>query len=259
MPKVQLKNAELFYEVHGSGPVVAFVHGLTGNHLSWFHQIPEFAKRYRCLVYDQRHFGVSQTIGPDSGDSFVDDLRELIDKVGDVKDVRVIGQSWGGNVALRFGLKYPEMTKALVLAGSEAGMLDRETSARIWTLPPDDPKDPLAINYAPTFPSSNPAEHYLFGSVLRLNTPRPQDFMSKGRMVTPSKDVLGKVNFPTLFITGEKDARTPPVLVKAAQELMPKSKLVSIPNSGHSAFLESHQFFNREVLSFLNSVDGRSD
>ncbi len=259
MPKVQLKNAELFYEVHGSGPVVVFVHGLTGNHISWFHQIPEFAKKYRCLVYDQRHFGVSQTVAPENGDSFVDDLRELLDKVGDVKDVRLIGQSWGGNVALRFGMKYPEMTKAVVLAGSEAGILDRETSARLFTLPPDDPRDPLAINYAPTFALSNPAEHYLFGSVLRLNTPRPQDFTSRGRMGPISKETLAKVNFPTFFITGEKDARTPPVLVKAAQEMMPKSRLVTIPNSGHSAFLESHQVFNSEVLSFLNSVDSKSD
>ncbi|MSQ32497.1 MAG: alpha/beta hydrolase [Dehalococcoidia bacterium] len=83
--------------------------------------------------------------------------------------------------------------------------------------------------------------------------------MTRGRMGNLTKETLSKVNFPTLFITGEQDARTPPVLVKAAQELMPKSKLVNIPNSGHSAFLESHQFFNREMLSFLKAVDGIAD
>lgn len=176
-PKVQLKSVELFYEVHGSGPLIAFVHGLTGNHLSWFHQMPEFTKRYRVLIYDQRYFGASQSVLPENGETLVDDLRELLDKVGDVKDLRLIGQSWGGNVALRFALKYP-----------------------------------------------------------------------RGRMGTPARETLSKVSFPTLFITGEKDARTPPVLVKAAQELMAKSKLVSVPNSGHSAFLESPKFFNREVF-----------
>ncbi|MSQ32496.1 MAG: alpha/beta hydrolase [Dehalococcoidia bacterium] len=85
MPKIQLKSSELFYEVHGCGPVLVFVHGLTGNHLSWFHQMPKFTKKYRCLIYDQRYFGASQSVPPDSSDSFVDDLRELIDKVGDLR------------------------------------------------------------------------------------------------------------------------------------------------------------------------------
>ena len=54
MPTVDVPGAALYYETHGAGPWLVFAHGAGGNHLSWWQQVPAFAGRFRCLVYDQR-------------------------------------------------------------------------------------------------------------------------------------------------------------------------------------------------------------
>ena len=40
MPRARINGADLYYEEHGSGPALVFVHGGGGNHLSWWQQVP---------------------------------------------------------------------------------------------------------------------------------------------------------------------------------------------------------------------------
>jgi len=75
MPSVSINGISLYYEVHGDGPAVVFAHGRGGNHMSWWQQIPEFSRRYRCITFDHRGFGSSVEVGGGRGqDRFVDDL-----------------------------------------------------------------------------------------------------------------------------------------------------------------------------------------
>ena len=39
-------GCRLYYEVEGTGPFLVFAHGLGGNHLSWWQQVPHFRARY---------------------------------------------------------------------------------------------------------------------------------------------------------------------------------------------------------------------
>src|SRR5216683_3991397 len=45
---VQRLGAEIYYERTGAGPAIVFAHGLGGNHLSWWQQVPYFSQRYTC-------------------------------------------------------------------------------------------------------------------------------------------------------------------------------------------------------------------
>ncbi len=45
MPFAQNGDVRLYYESHGDGPAVVFVHGGNGNTLPWVHQVPHFSKR----------------------------------------------------------------------------------------------------------------------------------------------------------------------------------------------------------------------
>ena len=80
MPKTQVNGIDLYYEVHGDGPAIVFAHGAGGNHLSWWQQVPVFARQYRCVTFDHRGFGQSPDIpnGPGS-QAFVEDLNQLLD------------------------------------------------------------------------------------------------------------------------------------------------------------------------------------
>ena len=58
----------IYYEdTGGHGPVVLFLHGAGGNHLSWWQQVPVFAEEYRCVTVDQRGFGQSPDVPGGSG------------------------------------------------------------------------------------------------------------------------------------------------------------------------------------------------
>ena len=108
----------LYYEVTGRGPAIIFAHGLGGNHLSWWQQVPQFCDRYTCVTFAHRGFAPSAVIegGPDPAD-YAGDLAALIDHLGlDTPDL--VGYSLGGGVAFFTAVKYPEKVGKLVTASS---------------------------------------------------------------------------------------------------------------------------------------------
>ena len=63
MPFMENGEFKLYYEDTGGDlPVILFLHGAGGNHLSWWQQVPVFRTEYRCITVDQRGFGQSPDI-----------------------------------------------------------------------------------------------------------------------------------------------------------------------------------------------------
>ena len=120
-------DCRLYYEVDGSGPFLFFAHGLGGNHLSWWQQVPHFRDRYTCVTFAHRGFAPSSAPpgGPDPAD-YAGDLAALIDHLG-ARDVRIVAQSMGGWTALEYALAQPARVRALVLACT-AGTIARAPS-----------------------------------------------------------------------------------------------------------------------------------
>src|SRR5207237_2066399 len=60
-------GCRLYYEADGTGPMLVFAHGLGGNHLSWWQQVPHFRDRYTCVTFSHRGFAPSSAPagGPD--------------------------------------------------------------------------------------------------------------------------------------------------------------------------------------------------
>ena len=83
MPTEQLNGIELHYEEYGAGPPIVFLHGAGGGaQIGWFQQIPHFERHYRCIVIDHRGFGSSTDPDKEGPTRFVDDLEELLDRLG---------------------------------------------------------------------------------------------------------------------------------------------------------------------------------
>jgi len=120
-------DCRLYYEVDGSGPFLVFAHGLGGNHLSWWQQVPHFRDRYTCVTFAHRGFAPSSAppAGPDPT-NYAGDLAALIEHL-DAREVRIVAQSMGGWTALEFALAQPGRVRALVLA-STAGTIARASS-----------------------------------------------------------------------------------------------------------------------------------
>lgn len=128
MSVAKLNEINLYYEVVGTGPVVAFVHGGYGGAASsvlprddsWVDALKD---AYTVITYDRRSAG--QSAYPDGAhtlDIFAADLRALLAHL-DISDAIILGSSAGGPIALTYVLTYPESVTALVLPN---------TSARLW-------------------------------------------------------------------------------------------------------------------------------
>lgn len=68
------------------------------------------------------------------------------------------------------------------------------------------------------------------------------------------RDVLPRIDVPTLLLYGDKDVRSPLNVAEEMHARIPRSRLVVIPGVGHMSDMEAAERFNAEVRSFLKSV-----
>lgn len=250
MPKVQVHGMELYYEVHGDGPAVVFAHGAGGNHLSWWQQVPVFARQFRCVIFDHRGFGQSPDVPDGPGtQAFVEDLHALLDHL-QMARASLVAQSMGGRTCLGFSLAYPDRVQALVLADTTGGFSD----ARMAQLRADGEialagANPPPRTYARRFPEEQPQQAFLYEQIRLLNPPRHETSVAG-----PSIEQLQQLRTPTLLVVGEHDIIAPPAVIKMFQSYIPHARLVEVAGSGHSVYFEKPEAFNRAVLEFLTDV-----
>ncbi|HAP34691.1 MAG TPA: alpha/beta hydrolase, partial [Bacteroidetes bacterium] len=127
---LQCSDSGIFYEVTGSGPALVFAHGLGGNYLSWWQQIPYFSQQYTCITFSHRGFWPNAVVQEIPAISvFADDLSALIDHL-QLESVSLVAQSFGGWTCLEYALHHQSRVRALVMA-STTGTLNYEAIKNI--------------------------------------------------------------------------------------------------------------------------------
>lgn len=260
MPWAPINGINLYYELHGSGPAILFAHGQGGNHLSWWQQVPFFARHYTCITFDHRAFGFSHDLTGDGRLSFATDVIALLDHL-DLQDVRVVAHSMGGRSGISVALRASERCRALVLAGTNGGVTDDAVRRRQrQAADARGDKGLGAFAVAPSFKKEQPQLYFLLRAISRVNPSRPPDFLrtpspSNQPARAPVHQRLADAAIPVLFLVGEHDAITPPDVVELCHGLLPGSRYQMIRGSGHSAYFEKPDEFNRVVFDFLQDVD----
>ncbi len=254
MSSARINGIDLHYQSYGEGDTIVFAHGAGGNLLSWWQQIPFFSQRYRCVTFDQRGFGHSfdGPGGPGAG-SFVDDLRGLLDYL-EIESAHLVAQSMGGRSMLGFAVAYPQRTKSLVMADTVGGMEVPEVleQQRIWR-DSHTPSGEIGFRaVAPIFVQRNPNLANLYLQISRTNPLRHEP--TGGQPAGPSADDLARLTVPTLFFVGEEDTISPPQVIEAGARAIPGSRLLKVPEAGHSVYFEKPDIFNFEVLRFIESA-----
>jgi 3-oxoadipate enol-lactonase len=265
--KLARPGCEIYYELTGEGPALVFAHGLGGNHLSWWQQVPAFCDRYSCITFAHRGFAPSSAIpgGPDPKD-YGDDLAALLDHLG-CDEARIVAQSMGGWSATGLALTAPTRVKALVMACT-TGVFDFRQSAKIdkaalaaWDASAErTASEGFARGIHPAggarMAREQPTLHFLYRAIDDQNREldkmalRPRLFAARCRPPAESAAFA----FPTLFITGEEDIAVPPAGVAAMAAEFPQARLERVPAAGHSVYFERAAHFNRVVAAFLDEV-----
>ncbi|MDY5675064.1 MAG: alpha/beta hydrolase, partial [Eubacteriales bacterium] len=111
-------DISLYYEEKGSGFPLIMLHGNGEEHGYFEHQTDCFAENYRVIAIDTRGHGRSpRGEGEFSIKRFADDLYGFMTEHG-IEKAHILGFSDGGNIAITFALKHPEMIEKLIVDGA---------------------------------------------------------------------------------------------------------------------------------------------
>ena len=99
----------------GSGPPLLFLAGLGGTAHIFDDLAPEFRGNHRCIALTRRGFGRSeQTPGGYELDSLANDIYLFASQLG-LRDLTLVGHSYGGAEALRATQLFPPLVRRVIL------------------------------------------------------------------------------------------------------------------------------------------------
>ena len=277
MSIAKVGSIDLYYDERGSGDPLLLVMGLAADSAAWMFQVPDFARRYRTIVFDNRGVGRSaKPPGPYTIHEMADDTAGLLDVLG-IARAHVVGVSMGGMIAQELALRHPNRVRGLVLActypepdaeverhrefsvAQFGGTVAADGEMRI-DLTALDPTLffqhllPRVFNQA-FIDQELPKLMQLFSGALQygfsMEAILGQVAAVMGHRAT---DRLHQIKARTLVITGDADLLIPPANSRVLAEHIPNAKLVTIPGGSHGFNFETPEIFNREVLDFLAGV-----
>jgi L-proline amide hydrolase len=267
---------------------VVICHGGPGATHDYVAPIAELHRSGRaCVLYDQLGNGNSDHL-PDADPSFwttqlfKDELAALVEHLGIDARYHVIGQSWGGMLAMDHALDHPPGLVAVVAADSpaDADAFARGAVALLDTLDPEVKATILRHEEAGTTDDPEYQEavlEFYRRYVCRLD-PWPDELVRSfdameadptvyGTMNGPSEftvigplrewsivDRLGEIDVPLLLISGEHDEVRPEV-VRVIAEAVPGARWELFETSSHTPHLEEPERFLRVVEGFLEEAE----
>lgn len=266
MPKVIIDGKNVHYETYGEGEPLVLLNGIMMSTLSWAGFKEILSQNNKLVLVDFLDMGQSDTNENEyTQDLHVDTLKELFIRLNFPK-VHLAGVSYGGEVAIRFALKHPNMVSSLILANTTAYTFEAlKDIGRCWDYAAATHDG--SIFFAATMPSIYSPEFYeknkdelrsredLFKKAL---TPEWYESFRRLNRSSLNHDVrkqLGEINVPTLVIGAEYDALLP---VRCQEEIyhgIKNSNMVVIKECGHAAMYEKPIEFSSAILGFLNSYD----
>jgi len=277
--KVDRGDLSLHYKIFGTtGSFVIILGGGPGSTVDYMQPIADsLSKFYRCVMLEQRGTGRSVLKRYDTTtirmDLYVEDI-EVLRK--DVKADRMIlvGNSWGSLLALLYGVKYPQHTKAIISLGSPpisseyAKIFDDNFRVRLlpdekavrnqWKEKLKDSSTFIQANYERD-KAGVPAYYYDRSIGLKAaGSLKPTDFnyyvFPAFDMAHPTFDIrpdLHKITSPVLFVQGRQDLAGESNIIEA-NRLISQSTLKFIERCGHLPWEEKPTETWRIVYVFLN-------
>jgi pimeloyl-ACP methyl ester carboxylesterase len=253
----------IYYEIHGQGPPLVLLNGIMMNTLSWADHIEKLKDRYQLIVYDMRDQGRSSRLkeGYDNG-RHAEDLKKLLDHLSIAK-THIWGLSYGGQVALIFTLRYPELVEKLVLSNTSAhvdqyllslGQMWKR-AARLY-----DGEAFFDLALLPIYSRSFYNQHYdwlenrktLFRDALTREWFDGFIRLASSNATYDIRAELSKIKHPVLLIAAREDIITPYAQMLEMSRALPHSQIVCLPDTGHAAFLEKIDTFCTLIRGFLS-------
>ncbi len=255
------------FDAVGEGPAVVLLHAGIADRTMWReHLAPIADSSRRALALDLPGFGEAG-LEPGPQSPWEDVLQTL--RVLESGPVALLGNSYGGAIALRIAAVAPAAVSSLTLISAPAPGADEEPSeelAAVWeaeeaALEAGDVEGAVgAIVDGWTLPGASEELRERIAAMQRraflLQAATPDADLGEDPL-DERLERLGELRMPALCAAGTRDK---PDFTEGAARMagaLPGGRLAKIPRAGHLAPLEQPLAFRRLLLGFLDEVEAR--
>lgn len=273
---ITLHGERVAYRRGGDGPVLLLLHGIAGSSRTWLPAMRLLQRDFTVIAPDFLGHGESaKPFGDYSLGNHASGTRDFLDVLG-IERATIVGQSFGGGVALQFAYQFPEICERLVLV--DAGGLGREVNLllRLITLPAAEYVIPVAFPpFAGRYGNSiarflrdrgirNPAAGEIWRSYESLTDSAHRRAFVKtmravidpgGQSVSAVTRLYLAAHMPTLIVWGDRDRIIPVDHAHQAHAVIPNSRLEVMEGIGHFPHAEEPERFVGILVDFLTATE----
>ena len=241
--------------IHGSGP------GVTA-YANWRVVLPALAENFRVLAPDMVGFGFTErpTNIEYGVQTWADQVVGLMDTL-ELPTAHMVGNSFGGAIALRIAAQHPDRVGKLVLMGSMGVPFPiTEGLERVWGYEPSFENMRKVLDvfaYSRDLVNDELAEVRYRGSIqpgfqesFAAMFPAPRQRWVEA-MCTPEDDIR-RLPHRTLIVHGREDKVIPVQTSLRLMELIDNADLSVFSHCGHWSMIERTKDFNRSVSEFFS-------
>ena len=262
---ITLDGVKINYHDQGKGDVVLLIHGSGPGVTAWANWrlvMPELASTHRVIAPDMAGFGYTQT--PDgyqaSPKNWVAQVIGLMNAL-EIAQFSIIGNSFGGAIALMTASRYPDRVKKLVLMGSVGTRFPLSDGLdKVWGyLPSQEAMHELIglFAYDQSIVTDDLVGMRYRASIRadvqeRFSSLFPVPRQAGIDMLALSDAQLNAIRMPVALVHGRDDRVIPFKVSEMLAEKLPNATLHAIDHCGHWVQIEKKQAFLDIVKRFLN-------
>ena len=241
------------YRRQGQGEAVVLLHG-AGFTRMWIPLYQMLAEKTDFIAPEQPGFG--ETPLPKWFRNF-DDLTQLYDQLFDqlgLDRIHLIGFSMGGWAAAEFASFYPRRLKSLALITPVGLRLPDNPGVDIFQLSPPELFDRLFMDKAVMMEFLPDGEDFEEGIHLYAEFAAAARLMWAPRYNLALERRLQRLRCPTLVVGAQEDRLVPNQMSDRYAEVLPNSRLVRIPGTGHEPCLERPRLLADALLGLIEEA-----
>jgi 3-oxoadipate enol-lactonase len=242
----------------GQGRDIVLLHSLLADRHAFNPVLPALAANHRVTLFNLPGFHGSEPVVTALLDAYVARIEDGFQEFGIDSDAILIGNGFGGTLALAFALDHPERVGKLVVSDAAAGFPDegREAFAVMAQKVADGGLGAIAEIaakrvYSPAYLAAHPEVIEERKKVLMAIDPKAFQDACRVLQEADLVPLLHRLNVPTLVVCGEFDQATPPALTRIVAEKIPGARYVELPGCGHCPPLEQPEAFVAAIKGFV--------
>jgi 3-oxoadipate enol-lactonase len=248
----------------GEGPPLFLFHSLLSDRASFDAVVPLMSRSFRVIVPELPGFGRSRAVNGGLVE-VADRMAEAVKDAAGGDEAIVLGNGYGGFVALQMAIRHPGIATKLILADCGAAFSESGREAFRTMAAASREKGLVAITdvamrrlFAPAFQADHPDLMADRRAAFLKTDPEVFRAACEALAGLDLRPELGKVKLPVLVLVGEHDEATPPPMSLELAAGLPQAHLEIIAGCAHVPQLQSPEAFLDAISDFLPSPKVRA-